>query len=116
MILFSHRPKLGVSVAATTKNGKLRFAVAIVHNRLDTFSRERARRILVGRLQEEETSEVYDTDLTVHDFMNAFKDWFKPTPDESDKTFPKKLHKRRGKIYEMIVDKATQIVFVKDPI
>ena len=111
MILFSHRPKLGVSVAATSVDGRLRVAVAQTHSRLDSFSRSRARQILTGRLQSEESSSVvYDSNISVHDFMNAFKDWFKPTPDESDEVFPKKLHKRRDKVYEMIVNKATQIV------
>jgi hypothetical protein len=42
--------------------------------------------------------------------MNAFKAWFKPTVDESDSTFPKKIAKRRNKIFEMIAEKSTEIV------
>ena len=109
MILYSHRPKLGVSVAAKAENGILRVAIATTHNRLDTFSRQRARQILTGRLESPVTI-AYRTDLTVHDFMNAFKAWFKPTPDESDSTFPKKLAKRRDKIFELILAKAEEIV------
>ena len=109
MILYSHRPKLGVSVAAISLDGQLRIAVAQTHSRLDSFSRARARQILNGRLGNKPDL-TYDTNLSVHDFMNAFKAWFKPTVDESDSTFPKKIAKRRNKIFEMIASKSTEIV------
>jgi hypothetical protein len=109
MILYSHRPKLGVSVAAVSKDGQLHIAVATTHSRLDSFSRARARQILNGRLNIMPHL-TYVTDISVQDFMRAFKAWFKPTVDESDSTFPKKIAKRRNKIFEMIVAKSTDIV------
>lgn len=109
MILFSHRPKLGVSVAVMADDGLLRFAVAVTHNRLDSFSRSRARQILTGRL-ETTSSKLFRTSLDAQEFMKRFKAWFKPTSDESDNIFPKKLHKRRQKIVELILAKAEFIV------
>ncbi len=114
MILFSHRPKLGVSVAAVAENGRLKLSIATTHSRLDVFSRDRARKILKGRLSAS-PDEIYMTHLTVHDFMNAFKAWFKPTPDESDPTFPRKISKRRSKIREMILCKAQEIIYEECP-
>lgn len=114
MILFSHRPKLGVSVAVTSEDGQLRVAVATTHNRLDTFSRARARRILTGRLNTTPDF-VFNSGIDVHDFMQAFKSWFKPTPDESDEVFPRKISKRRGKIREMILSKTGEIIASQVP-
>lgn len=109
MILYSHRSKLGVSVAATSVDGILKIAIATTHSRLDAFSRARARQILDGRLKAS-TAIAYRTDLSTRDFMNAFKAWFKPTPDESDNTFPAKISKRRDKICQMILEKADDII------
>jgi hypothetical protein len=114
MILFSHRPKLGVSVAVTSVNGELRLAIATTNNRLDTFSRDRARRILKGRLNTTPDF-VFNSGVDAQGFMQAFKSWFKPTPDESDEVFPRKISKRRGKIREMILNKVKEIVASQVP-
>lgn len=114
MILYSHRPKLGVSVAVTVFDGKLRLAIATTHSRLDKFSRKRARLILAGRLgttPDFETNSVSD----LVGFMHAFKAWFKPTTDETDGLFPKKIAKRRNKIREIILNKAEEIASSQVP-
>lgn len=115
MILYSHRPKLGVSVAVQKVGDRLALAVAITNRKLDTFSRERARKILQGRLESSPTIE-YVTNLTVQQFMSQFKKWFKPTPDESDDTFPKKIWKRRSKIIQRITYVSTFIVQHQEPL
>ncbi len=121
-IIFSHRPIAGVSVGAFTENGRLFVAFSFTNDgisrnglmhkdRLDIFSRSKARKIIEGRINkmripsgqftkfgegpngrsvllEQPTPTrfgiVFDTSMSAQAFMSAFRETFKPTPDESD--------------------------------
>lgn len=100
-VIFSHRPRAGVSVAATTVGDKLFFAVAFVNDgtsrnqvfhpeRRDAFSRPVARNILKGRLAalengiDTDMGVTFSTSLDARAFMAKFRETFKPDQDESD--------------------------------
>jgi hypothetical protein len=104
--VFTHRPKAGVSVGARNVNGVLYVAFALTNDgtssngifwkeRRDTFSRATARMIINGRIDHavsvENVTEVdsplvlsFETDVTAHQFIMAFRQTFKPTTDETD--------------------------------
>lgn len=111
-LVFSHRPETGVSVGAYSEGGRLYVAASLVNDgtsltglvhedRIDTFSRPRARQIITGRIQKAvETFAVggeflehdrftvtFATDMTAKEFMYGFRQVFKPDHEESDETF-----------------------------
>lgn len=104
-ILFSHRPKAGISIGVLSDNGRLFIALALTNDgwsrnqhfhkdRQDSFSRSRSRSIIEGRintLKEQGTNGQFQfefaTDMTSGEFLRAFREWFKPTHEETDTTF-----------------------------
>lgn len=104
-ILFSHRPQAGVSVGVTEHEGQLYLAAALtndgssrnglVHSdRIDSFSREMARKIIVGRLELAIAGNLHpkfairlSTTIPAKEFLYAFRLLFKPDPHETDATF-----------------------------
>lgn len=105
-VVYSHRAAAGVSVAAVNKNSRLLIAISLVNDgtsrngimwkeRRDTFSRPKARLVLLNRLEAANTSPdntvhmtlVFNTDLTGRRFISQFRKIFKPVADESDITF-----------------------------
>ena len=103
-ILFSHRPKLGVSVGVTAHNGQLFLAASFTNDgtsrngvlhedRIDRFSRDMARKIVTGRLEQAIAGNkpsfaiVLSTNLSAKEFMHSFRESFKPDPYEEDHAF-----------------------------
>lgn len=100
-VIFSHRPRTGVSVAASSDGNKLFFAIALTNDgvsrnsilhedRRDSFSRDKARNILRGRIEalvngrSHNMGAVYETALNARDFMARFRETFKPDVEEND--------------------------------
>ena len=100
--VFSHRPAAGVSVGAYSDGTTLFVTVALVNDgtskkgifhedRRDQFSHKEARSIIRERLSDmvfsgKQIAEgvVFVTSMSSREFMNQFRERFKPTPDESD--------------------------------
>lgn len=104
-IVFSHRPKSGVSVGALSTGDRLFVAIALTNDgwslnhkfhedRKDSFSRSRSRSIIAGRIknaqenpQSCEFTFSFQTNVKAADFMHAFREWFKPSHEEKDNNF-----------------------------
>lgn len=134
-ILFSHRPKLGVSLGAVSENGQLFIALALTNDgisrnnlfhkeRRDMFSRVRACNIIAGRIKAMRKPSLFvtnnmvqasfGTNITAKDFIRELRIWFKPIYEETDATFND--IKIRDRIISMIWEKARQIVRTHDDI
>ena len=99
--IFTHRPLAGVSAGAFSTGSRLFVAFSFVNDgssrngifwddRQDTFSRSTARAIINGRLSAAQAGDKvpmtfsFETDMTSRQFIAAFRQTFKPTPDETD--------------------------------
>jgi len=91
-IAFSHRPRVGISVGIYVK-GETAYLSAAFRNASDPFNRKLARTIVASRMNSRMTGDVRFTYALPSNgadalgIMNAFRESFKPDPEEADSTF-----------------------------
>jgi len=103
-VIFSHRPRTGISVGASSDGSRLTVALSLVNDgtsrngivwadRIDSFSRSVARSIIEGRIADVRGGSssdfvvTFETDMTARAFMAEFRRRFKPCVNETDATF-----------------------------
>lgn len=122
-IMFSHRPNAGISVGVYSDGSNLYFAAALVNDgtsrsgimypdRRDRFSRPMGQNIIRGRLEammagrEVPYGIVFNTGIEAREFMQSFRDQFKPDGGNDDNV----AHGFADAMFDSVVRMANEVV------